>query len=89
MKQEFEQIFLEFCKARNEIEHNLPSYTETGFLFHYNHGTDNFSIDVGTFEAKVCATFEYNNKKWACISPGGYTDRIDEMLKIIIDHFGE
>lgn len=89
MKQEFEDYYYAFQSAKNALTDIFPTYTETGFLWHYNHGTENFSIDVGNFEAKVHATFEYNNKKWECISPGGYADRIDEMLKIIIDHFGE
>lgn len=90
MKPHLEQLFLDFCKAKCELESNLPSYTDTGLYFYLVTSiNDVLTIECGEIDMKVNATFFYGGGKWHCAYPGGYTDRIDEIMKIIIDHFGE
>jgi hypothetical protein len=91
MKTEFETMFNEFCSAKNAIIESMPSYSKTGFIFNFATNTHYFTISCGTFEVRINAVFSHINGKWECVEKGGYAyeGRIEEMMKIIIEHFGE
>lgn len=91
MKEEFKEMFVAFTNAKNSIIDSLPPYSKTGFIFNFATNTSDFTISCGTFEARINAVFSHIEGKWECVEKGGYAyeGRIEEMMKIIIDYFGE
>jgi len=90
MNKEYMRIYLSFLAANEALNDLLPTYTETGYHWTYNHKSNHFSINCySPFENSIAATFEFFENEWRCVEPGGYPDRIDEMMKIIVYHFGE
>jgi hypothetical protein len=90
MNVEYARIYLEFLASKDALNDILPTYTETGLHWSYSHDSNFFAIKCYLpFDNSIAAKFELYENKWRCVEPGGYSDRIDEMLKIIINHFGE